>query len=108
MRKLAAGAFLIAAMSPALADPPGLKLTYGQVVTDPTGAFVSVQVANTGTITLSQIVVTCNFFAKKKNVGSSYTTLFSSFPGITGQDQVRLMGATSATTATCAITTPAS
>ncbi len=102
------GAGCIGAIAPAFADPAGLKLTFGKVVTDPAGAFVSVQVANTGTLTLSQIVVTCQFFAGKTALGSSYTTLFSSFPGITGQDQVRLIGATTANKATCAITTPAS
>ncbi|MFG1464460.1 hypothetical protein V5F77_16340 [Xanthobacter sp. DSM 24535] len=95
------------AVLPALAEPAGLNLTTGAVVTDPSGAFISVQVANSGTIMLNQIVVTCDFFSKsKKKLGTSSTTLFSTFPGITGSDQVRLMGATSAVSATCAITSP--
>ncbi len=109
---MAGAAFLAAvspmAIAPAAADPAWLKLTYGGVLTDPAGAFVNVQVANAGTIMVSQIVVSCDFFSKKKKIGTSSTTLFSSFPGITGQDQVRLIGATSATSATCAITSPSS
>ncbi|OYW32009.1 MAG: hypothetical protein B7Z41_09675 [Rhizobiales bacterium 12-66-7] len=115
-------------VSSAAAAPVGLTLTTGSVITDPTGAFISVQVANsgtlmlsqivvtcdfsvqvanTGTLMLSQIVVTCDFFSKsKKKLGTSSTTLFSTFPGLTGSDQVRLMGATSAVSATCAITSP--
>ncbi|HQS07277.1 MAG: hypothetical protein B7Y12_15840 [Rhizobiales bacterium 24-66-13] len=99
--------FAVPAVLPASAAPAGLSLTTGSVITDPTGAFISVQVANTGTLMLSQIVVTCDFFSKsKKKLGTSSTTLFSTFPGITGADQVRLMGATSAVSATCAITSP--
>lgn len=108
MRKLIAGALLAGAVTPAFADPAGLKLTYGKVSTDPAGAFVSVQVANTGTITLAQVVVGCDFFAKKQSLGTSTTTLFASVPGVTGQDQVRLLGATGATSATCSILSPAS
>ncbi|OYX67493.1 MAG: hypothetical protein B7Y95_23115 [Rhizobiales bacterium 32-66-11] len=94
-------------VSSAAAAPVGLTLTTGSVITDPTGAFISVQVANSGTLMLSQIVVTCDFFSKsKKKLGTSSTTLFSTFPGLTGSDQVRLMGATSAVSATCAITSP--
>lgn len=97
-----------AAITPAAADPAWLKLTYGGVLTDPAGAFVNVQVDNAGTLMISQIVVSCDFFAKKKKLGTSSTTLFSSFPGISGQGQVRLIGATGATSATCAITSPSS
>ncbi|MFG1427758.1 hypothetical protein [Roseixanthobacter glucoisosaccharinicivorans] len=97
----------LALAGPASAAPAGLALTTGSVVTDPTGAFVNVQVANSGTLMLSQIIVTCDFFSKsKKKLGTSSTTLFSTFPGLTGSDQVRLMGATSAVSATCAITSP--
>ncbi len=103
-----AGAALIAAIVPAAADPAWLKLSYGNVITDPGGAFVNVQVANAGTLMISQIVVSCDFFAKKKKLGTSSTTLFSSFPGVTGQDQVRLLGATNASSATCSITSPSS
>lgn len=108
MRTLLTGLAVIASVAPALASPAYLKLVYGPVITDPAGAFVNVQVQNAGTIMLAQIVVTCDFMAGKKKVGTSSTTLFSSFPGVTGQDQVRLMGATTATTATCSITSPAS
>lgn len=103
-----AAAFGAAAITPAVADPAWLKLTYGGVASDPAGAFVNVQVDNAGTIMISQIVVSCDFFAKKKKIGTSSTVLFSSFPGISGQGQVRLMGATNATSATCAITSPSS
>ena len=108
MKTYLAGLALLASIAPAVASPAYLKLSYGAVGTDPAGAFVSVQVQNAGTLMLSQIVVSCDFFAGKKKIGTSSTTLFSSFPGITGQDQVRLMGAANATTATCAITSPAS
>ncbi len=110
MKKVASTFILLAATSGlALAAPQGLELTAGKALTDPAGAFVNVQVKNTGTIVLAQIVVTCEFFnAKNKSLGSSYTTLFSTVPGVTGADQVRLMGATSATSAKCAITSPAS
>lgn len=91
-----------------MANPAYLKLVYGPVITDPAGAFVNVQVQNAGTIMLAQIVVSCDFVSGKRKIGSSSTTLFSSFPGATGQDQVRLMGATTATSATCSITSPAS
>ena len=109
MKKVASAFILLASTSgAALAAPQGLELTSGKVLTDPAGAFVSVQVKNTGTIVLAQIVVSCEFFtAKNKSLGTSSTTLFSTVPGVTGADQVRLMGATSATSAKCAITSPA-
>ena len=108
MKRLVTVAALLAAATPALANVSYLKLAYQQVRTDPAGAFVNVAVQNSGTLMLSQIVVSCDFFAGKKKIGTASTTLFSTFPGMTGQDQVRLLGASAATSATCAITSPQS
>lgn len=90
----------------ALADPAGLVLTQGKVRTDPAGAFVDVAVKNAGAAAVDRVAVRCEFFAQKTALGTSATTLFALVPGVTGTDQVRLMGATSATDATCALTTP--
>lgn len=96
---LAAGA----GAAPAAA-PDGLRLAAGQVRTDAAGAFVSVAVENGTQKEFGQIVVTCAFTGGGKALGNSATTLFSVVGGTTGNDQVRLLGATSATAATCEIT----
>ena len=99
------------APAPAASTPASaatLALTQGKVITDPAGAFITVQVKNNGTQPVDRIVVGCEFFAGKKSLGSSSTTLFGTVAGVTGSDQVRLIGGTSAKTATCAITMPAS
>ncbi len=84
--------------------PAGLKLTAGKVETDAAGAFVSVAVANGTATTFGQIIVSCSFTGGGQTLGTSSTTLFSTVGGTTGNDQVRLMGATSATAAACEIT----
>ncbi|MEP9351730.1 hypothetical protein [Xanthobacter sp. KR7-225] len=89
----------------AAADPGGLILAADKVRSDGGGAFVSVSVKNTTTQVIDQIVVTCTFKSGGKAVGTASTILFSTVPGATGQDQVRLLGA-SATSADCAITSP--
>lgn len=81
----------------------GLELTAGQVRTDPAGAYVTVAVKNTGTEVVAQTQVNCAFFASKKALGKSSTVLFAIVPGVTGTDQVRMLGATSANRAECAI-----
>ena len=81
-----------------------LQLTTGKVVTDPAGAFISVSVKNGTTAPISETYVACEFFAGNRALGKSSTTLFSIVPGVTGTDQVRLLGGTSANRATCAIT----
>ncbi|MBB6306854.1 hypothetical protein [Xanthobacter tagetidis] len=91
----------------AAADPAGLILTTDKVRSDGGGAFISVAVKNNSTQVIDQIVVTCTFKNGGKAVGTSSTTLFSTVPGVTGQDQVRLFGA-NATAADCAITSPKS
>ncbi|MDQ0503791.1 hypothetical protein [Xanthobacter agilis] len=105
LRIACAVAFPLLSSGAALAAvPEGLKLTSGPVRTDPAGAFVSVGVANTTTTIFGQIVVTCTFTGGGQTLGTSSTTLFSVVGGTTGNDQVRLIGATSATAATCEIT----
>lgn len=91
------------AVLPAAALAATLELTPGQVRTDPAGAYVTVAVKNTGTDVVPQTQVTCAFFAGKRALGKSSTVLFAIVPGVTGTDQVRLLGATSATRADCAI-----
>lgn len=81
----------------------GLELTAAAVRTDPAGAYVTVAVKNTGTEVAAQTLVNCTFFANKKALGKSSTTLFAIVPGVTGTDQVRFLGGTSATRAECAI-----
>lgn len=95
---------LLAIAVPASADPANLQLKPGKVFTDAAGAYVSVAVKNVGTATVSEAYVTCEFFAGNRSLGKAATTLFSIVAGVTGTDQVRLLGGTSATRATCAIT----
>ncbi|OYX14568.1 MAG: hypothetical protein B7Z15_03505 [Rhizobiales bacterium 32-66-8] len=106
---LAAAVFglVLATYQPASAQTTStLELSQGKVITDPAGAFITVQVKNAGAKAVDKIVVGCEFFAGKKSLGTSSTTLFGTVPGVTGSDQVRLIGATSAKTATCAVTSP--
>ncbi|MFG1346002.1 hypothetical protein V5F59_14000 [Xanthobacter autotrophicus DSM 431] len=100
---LLAGLLLVVA-GPALADAATLQLTPGKVFTDAAGAYVSVAVKNTGSATVAEAYVTCEFFAGSRSLGKSSTTLFSIVGGVTGTDQVRLLGGTSAKSAKCAIT----
>lgn len=88
----------------AAAIPEGLKLTTGPLHTDAAGAFISVAVANGTQQVFGQIEVTCTFTGGGRTLGTSSTTLFSTVAGATGNDQVRLFGATSAKAATCEIT----
>ncbi|MFG1373490.1 hypothetical protein V5F32_15050 [Xanthobacter oligotrophicus] len=81
-----------------------LQLTTGKVITDPAGAFISVSVKNGTPAPISEAYVACEFFAGNRALGKSSTTLFSIVPGVTGTDQVRLLGGTSANRATCSIT----
>ncbi|MEP9354408.1 hypothetical protein ABLE93_12500 [Xanthobacter sp. KR7-65] len=82
----------------------GLQLTAAKVYTDAAGAYVSVAVKNTGAKTVSEVFVTCEFFAGKRSLGKSSTTVFSIVGGLTGTDQVRLLGGSSANRTNCAIT----
>ncbi|MCG5235080.1 hypothetical protein [Xanthobacter oligotrophicus] len=90
--------------TPASAQTAALQLTTGKVITDPAGAFISVSVKNGTTAPISEAYVACEFFAGNRALGKSSTTLFSIVPGVTGTDQVRLLGGTSANRATCSIT----
>ena len=90
--------------APASAQTAALQLTTGKVVTDPAGAFISVSVKNGTAAPIAEAYVACEFFAGSRALGKSSTTLFSIVPGVTGTDQVRLLGGTSANRATCAIT----
>lgn len=96
----AASAFTV----PAFADTANLQLTPGKVFTDAAGAYVSVAVKNTGPATVAEAYVTCSFFAGSRSLGKASTTVFSIVSGVTGTDQVRLLGGNSANKATCAIT----
>ncbi|MET3354666.1 hypothetical protein V5F34_12860 [Xanthobacter autotrophicus] len=98
------GAGVAGFAAPAAAQTAALQLTTGKVVTDPAGAFISVSVKNGTTAPISETYVACEFFAGNRALGKSSTTLFSIVPGVTGSDQVRLLGGTSANRATCAIT----
>ncbi|MFG1299456.1 hypothetical protein V5F49_06620 [Xanthobacter sp. V3C-3] len=88
---------------PAAASAATLELTPGKVRTDPAGAYVTVAVKNNGADVVAQTQVTCAFFAGKRALGKSSTVLFAIVPGVTGTDQVRMLGASSATRADCAI-----
>ncbi|MDI4657188.1 hypothetical protein [Xanthobacter autotrophicus] len=99
------GACVTGLAAPAWAQSSAaLQLTTGKVITDPAGAFISVSVKNGTTALVSEAYVACAFFAGNRALGKSSTTLFSIVPGVTGTDQVRLLGGTSANRATCAIT----
>ncbi|MFG1378063.1 hypothetical protein [Xanthobacter autotrophicus] len=98
------GACVTGLAAPALAQTAALQLTTGKVITDPAGAFISVSVKNGTTAPISEAYVACEFFAGNRALGKSSTTLFSIVPGVTGSDQVRLLGGTSANRATCTIT----
>ncbi|MFG1401146.1 hypothetical protein [Xanthobacter sediminis] len=95
---------LAAGPAGAASIPEGLKLSTGPIHTDPAGAFVSVAVANATPNLFGQVVVTCTFTGGGQTLGTSSTTLFSVIGGTTGNDQVRLLGATSAKAANCEIT----
>lgn len=99
-----AAAALAAPAPAALAQPAGLLLTPGKIYTDAAGAYVSVAVKNTGPATVAEAYVSCEFFAGRRSLGKSSTTVFSIVSGVTGTDQVRLLGGTAATRATCALT----
>jgi len=97
-------ALLAAGGAAAEGAPAGLTLSTDKLRTDAGGAYISVAVANKTPTTFGQIIVTCAFSAGDKTLGTSSTTLFSVVGGTTGNDQVRLFGATSATAAKCEIT----
>lgn len=86
------------------AQAAGLELTPGKIYTDAAGAYVSVAVKNTDSYTVSEVYVTCEFFAGNRSLGKASTTLFSIVSGVTGTDQVRFLGGTNATRATCTLT----
>ncbi|MFG1477050.1 hypothetical protein V5F53_00130 [Xanthobacter sp. V4C-4] len=88
----------------AAGGPAGLTLSTNTLRTDAAGAFISVAVQNTASTTFGQVVVSCTFTGGGRTLGTSSTTLFSLVGGTTGNDQVRLMGATAATAAACEIT----
>ncbi|MFG1247026.1 MULTISPECIES: hypothetical protein [Xanthobacter] len=85
------------------AQAADLELTPGKIYTDAAGAYVSVAVKNSGAATAAEVKVTCEFFAGKRALGKASTTLFSIVGGVTGTDQVRFLGGTSATSATCTL-----
>lgn len=97
-------ALLPAATAPALAQADTLQLSTAKVFADAAGAYVTVAVKNTGTKTVAEVHVTCEFFAGRRSLGKAATTVFSIVGGLTGNDQVRLLGGTGADRATCAIT----
>lgn len=82
----------------------GLSLSAGAVETDSSGGFITVNVKNASQTTYGEIVVTCAFYGNGSALGTSSTVLFATVPGATGSDQVRLMGASAATSAKCRIT----
>lgn len=98
-----AGLLLLAA-APAMAQTATLQLTPGKIFTDAAGAYVSVAVKNSGPATVAEVYVSCEFFAGNRSLGKASTTVFSIVSGVTGTDQVRLLGGTGATRASCAIT----
>lgn len=82
---------------------PGVSLAMGKVRTDAAGAFVTVTATNSTAETLPELQVKCTFYAGGRAVGTSATKIFSVFAGTSGSDQVRLLGATAANRAVCAI-----
>lgn len=103
---LLAGPFAAALWVAAAVAAPTLEVTAGDVRTDAAGAFVNVAVRNPGPDSLDQVQVSCTFYAGRTSLGSSRTTIFSTPPGQTGRDQVRLLGATGANRAACVVTSP--
>lgn len=103
--KVGSSAIVGAAVAASLgaAQAAGLELTPGKIYTDAAGAYVSVAVKNTGTDTVGEVQVSCEFFAGKRSLGKASTKLFSIVGGVTGTDQVRFLGGTNATRATCTL-----
>ncbi len=100
------GALMGAGASAALADggTSQLSLTTQEFMTDEGGAFISVAVKNGAAQEQNQVIVSCVFRAGQTPVGSAATPLYAIPAGETGYGQVRLIGATSATSASCSIT----
>lgn len=105
-RKVVSSSIAVLALGAAVggAQAAGLELTPGKIFTDAAGAYVSVAVKNTGTATVAEAYVSCEFFAGNRSLGKSSTTVFSIVGGVTGTDQVRFLGGTNATRATCTLT----
>lgn len=110
-RKACAGVALVATFigagfSAAMADVSAaqLSLTTQEFMTDEGGAFISVAVKNGAAQEQNQVIVSCVFRAGQTPVGSAATPLYAIPAGETGYGQVRLIGATSATSASCSIT----
>ncbi|GAB4069602.1 hypothetical protein KHC28_24280 [Ancylobacter sonchi] len=85
---------------------PALKVKQGDIFSDPVGSVMDVSVANEGSATIGAAVVTCEFTAAGKSVGTASTTIYNIVAGSTGKDQVHLMGGT-ADAARCAISSTA-
>ncbi|MGQ3673734.1 hypothetical protein ACT6QG_15225 [Xanthobacter sp. TB0136] len=81
-----------------------LTLTSQGVETDEAGAFISVSVQNATPKEQNEVVVRCVFLNRGRTLGSASTPLYAIPSGKTGYGQVRLLGATSATSAACTIT----
>ncbi len=81
-----------------------LTLTSQGVETDPGGAFVSVSVQNGTPRLQNEVIVSCVFLNGETPLGSAATSIYAIPAGETGYDQVRLLGASSATSAACKIT----
>lgn len=88
------------------AGDPTLKLKIGDIFTDPVGSVMNVSVLNEGTAVVGAAVVTCQFTAAGKPVGTASTTIYNIVAGSSGKDQVHLMG-TAADAANCVISSTA-
>lgn len=100
------GAFIGAGVPVAMAEGGAaqLSLTTQNFMTDEGGAFISVAVKNGAAQEQNQVIVSCVFRVGQTPVGSAATPLYAIPAGETGYGQVRLIGATSATSASCSIT----
>lgn len=96
------GADIAAAMADG--NTAQLSLTSREFMTDEGGAFITVAVKNGTTQQQNQVIVSCVFRAGRTPIGSAATPLYAIPAGDTGHGQVRLIGATSATSASCSIT----
>ncbi|MFD2140597.1 hypothetical protein [Ancylobacter oerskovii] len=89
-----------------MAADSALKVKHGDIFTDPVGSVMDVSVVNEGQATVGAAVVTCDFTASGKAVGTASTTIYNIVGGSTGKDQVHLMGS-AADAARCAISSTA-
>lgn len=81
----------------------GVTITTGKVLSDAAGASVMVSARNPTAETIPELEVNCTFYAGRRALGSAGTRILSTPPGGNRSDQVRLLGATSATRVACAL-----